>query len=113
MTAMTSVAGNATTQVDLSGQVALVTGAGRGIGQAIAEALAAAGAAVSLVARTPPEIEEVARGIAGRGGQAFAIPANVADQDAVARAVDESTDRFGPLTLLVNNAGTPGPIGPM
>jgi NAD(P)-dependent dehydrogenase (short-subunit alcohol dehydrogenase family) len=110
---MTTSTGGATTQVDLSGQVALVTGAGRGIGQAIAEALAAAGAAVSLVARTEHEIQEVARGIAARGGQAIAISANVADQEAVERTVAETTHRLGPVTLLVNDAGTPGPVGPM
>lgn len=96
----------------LTGQVAVVTGAGRGIGRAVAEALAAAGAAVSLVARTVGQLEATATAITAAGGTARATPADVTDASAVARVVADTEADLGPVTLLVNNAGTPGPVGP-
>jgi 3-oxoacyl-[acyl-carrier protein] reductase len=91
--------------VDLSGQVALVTGAGRGIGRAIARAYAAAGAAVVLVARTEHQLDDVAREITDAGGVAAAVVADVADRSAIHRAVGVAIDRFGRLDLVVANAG--------
>lgn len=94
--------------VDLTGRVALVTGAGRGIGAAIARAYAGAGAAVALVARTTREIEAVAHDIADGGGTALALTADVTDGEAMASAVATTVERFGGLHLVVANAGVVG-----
>jgi NAD(P)-dependent dehydrogenase (short-subunit alcohol dehydrogenase family) len=97
----------------LNDQVALVTGAGRGFGRAIAEALADAGAAVALLARSGAEVEQVAAGIRDRGGRALALRADVTSRVEVEQAVAATAVAFGPVTLLVNNAGMAGPFGPM
>lgn len=91
--------------LDLSGQVALVTGASRGIGRAIAEVLARSGAAVALVSRSATALEEVAREIEGNGGRALAIAADVAREEDVEVAVAHVLKVFGRLDILVNNAG--------
>lgn len=90
---------------DLSGSVALVTGGGRGIGRAISLGLADAGAAVVPSARSTDEIEAVADDIEAAGGDALAVTADVTDPDAVSDAVDRTTDAFGGLDIVVNNAG--------
>jgi NADP-dependent 3-hydroxy acid dehydrogenase YdfG len=92
---------------------AIVTGAGRGFGRSIATRLAREGFAVALTARTESQISGVAAEIAAAGGQAIAIAADVTDRAAVAHVVDETERRLGPITLLVNNAGVPGPFGPL
>lgn len=89
----------------LAGQVALVTGAGRGIGRAVATTFAHAGAAVALAARSGGEIEAVAREIGRAGGRALALPADVrqeASVDALARRV---LGEWGRVDVLVNAAG--------
>ncbi len=91
----------------------LVTGAGRGIGRAVAERLALAGARVTLVARTASDLDAVVESIRARGGQAEAVVADVTDAAAVERALAAARARFGPVRILVNNAGTPGPYGPI
>jgi len=96
----------------LSGQSVLVTGAGRGIGKALALKLAAEGAHVTLVARTAPELESAVGEIERRGGHATAVAASVTDAAAVKRAVATAA-RTRPLSVLVNNAGIPGPYGPI
>jgi NAD(P)-dependent dehydrogenase (short-subunit alcohol dehydrogenase family) len=99
-------------EADLTGQVAIVTGGGRGIGQAIAIGLSSAGASVGVVARSADQIAETAGHIAQAGGRAVAIPADVSDPETVERMVREVERALGPVTLLVNNAGLAGPIGP-
>ena len=84
----------------LAGRIALVTGASRGIGAATAEALAAAGARVVLAARSAQALETVAASIRERGGDALAVPTDVARPEEV-RGLFEAVDRVGPLAALV------------
>ena len=98
---------------DLAGQVALVTGAGRGFGRAIAEALAGAGAAVMLLARSESEVASAAAGIRANGGRAEHRRVDVTSRAEVEAAVAATAASFGPITLLVNNAGMAGPFGPI
>src|SRR5689334_16330388 len=90
---------------ELSGKVALVTGAGRGIGAAIADGYARAGATVVCVSRTGDEVESVARGIVAGGGQAVAIAADVSDPEAVAALLRTTEERCGGLDILLLNHG--------
>ena len=97
----------------LSGQVALVTGAGRGFGRAIATRLASEGAAVALMARDQGQLDGVVAEIAAAGGEALAIAGDVTVAADVDRAVSAAEARFGPITQFVNNAGVGGPYGPI
>jgi NAD(P)-dependent dehydrogenase (short-subunit alcohol dehydrogenase family) len=97
----------------LKGQVAFITGAGRGIGEAIAAAYAAAGAHLVLVARTRDEVERVAREQAKLGVHTLALAADVASHQQVREAVATAVREMGPIDILVNAAGIYGPIGPL
>lgn len=102
-----------TNQGNLAGQVALVTGGGRGIGRSCALALAQAGAAVAVVARTAQEVEETAATARAAGGIAWAFVADVRDRNALQTITAEVRQKLGPIDLLVNNAGIGTPIGPL
>jgi NAD(P)-dependent dehydrogenase (short-subunit alcohol dehydrogenase family) len=97
----------------LEGQVALVTGAGRGFGRAIAERLAGEGAAVALLSRSLSELDEVEQAIRAAGGIAIGVRCDVTDPASIAHAVAKVDEVLGPVDLLVNNAGVPGPFGPI
>jgi NAD(P)-dependent dehydrogenase (short-subunit alcohol dehydrogenase family) len=98
----------------LSGRVAIVTGASRGIGKAIAQLLAANGAAVVLAARSAPAIADLRETIVAAGGLAIAVPTDVNDADAVRRLVDTAMTEYGRLDVAVNNAAAGGhPPTPM
>ncbi len=92
-------------KADLSGQVALVTGASQGLGRAIAETLAANGAIVGLVARSADKLSQVAEAIAAAGGKAEPLPCDVSQPEAIEETVAAVVDRHGRLDILVNNAG--------
>jgi NADP-dependent 3-hydroxy acid dehydrogenase YdfG len=96
----------------LAGQVALVTGAGRGIGRAIAETFAAQGAAVALAARSSRELANVANAIQAGGGRALAVPTDVRQEPAVAACVKRTVTDLGRLDVLVAAAGVAvfGPV---
>ena len=97
-------------EIDLSGRVAVVTGASKGIGLAIATALAGAGAAVMLCARKAGPLDEAAAGIAGT---VATYPANAGDPEAAEGCVAAGVARFGRLDILVNNAATNPHYGPL
>ena len=90
---------------DLTGRVALVTGASSGLGVRFAQVLASEGAAVALVARRGDRLAAVKAGIETAGGRAVAIGADVLDRNAMVRAFDAAEQAFGTVTILVNNAG--------
>jgi len=89
----------------LDGRVALVTGASAGIGRAIALRLAAEGCAVGVHGRDPARTAEVAAAIRAAGGRAAHATADVADRDAIGRALDGLAEELGDPAILVNNAG--------
>lgn len=96
-------------QKELSGRVALVTGAGRNIGRAMAKALAAGGAAVIVNVRSnKAEAEQVVAEIERDGGKAIASVADVADASAINVAVSEAVKQFGRIDYLINNAALRG-----
>jgi NAD(P)-dependent dehydrogenase (short-subunit alcohol dehydrogenase family) len=90
---------------DLSGDVAVVTGAGRGIGEGIARVLAGAGAGVVVAARRTAEIERVAEQIRKDGGRAISVTTDVTDEDAVQALAEAACNEYGKLDIWVNNAG--------
>jgi NAD(P)-dependent dehydrogenase (short-subunit alcohol dehydrogenase family) len=89
-------------------KTAWVTGAGKGIGEAIANAIADAGYNVIVSSRTPSDIDRVAAEINARGGKAIALPCDVTQPDSIRAAVTTTQQAFGPIQILINNAGAAG-----
>ena len=93
--------------MSVQGKTVIITGAGRGIGEAAAEVFAEAGANVVLMARGRGAIAEIADRI---GARAMAIPCDVSSYEDLARAVQSAEDAFGPVEVLINNAGVVEPV---
>jgi NAD(P)-dependent dehydrogenase (short-subunit alcohol dehydrogenase family) len=97
----------------LSGRIALITGASRGLGAAVARAYAAEGAQVIVCARTQGGLEEVDDAIRAEGGSATLFPADLREFDTIDRMALAIHQRFGRLDILVGNAGILGMLTPM
>ena len=102
-----------TPSFDLSGRVAVVTGASRGIGRAIAHAYAAAGARVALSSRKQEALERVAREIADAGGEPLPVACHTGRPEEVAELVEAVEETWGGVDVLVNNAATNPHYGPL
>jgi NAD(P)-dependent dehydrogenase (short-subunit alcohol dehydrogenase family) len=89
----------------LGNQVAVITGAGRGIGRAIALTFAAEGADIVAVARTEKEIEDTCHEVEGLGRQGLAVPTDITKANQIDRMVEKAISRFKKIDILVNNAG--------
>jgi NAD(P)-dependent dehydrogenase (short-subunit alcohol dehydrogenase family) len=99
--------------MDLTGQVALITGGSRGLGRAFAQALLAAGARVAITGRTAPELHETAMQLSSAANQVLAIPADATDLQGAPQIVTTVEQRLGPITLLINTAGQNRAFGPI
>ncbi|MFY9175426.1 MAG: glucose 1-dehydrogenase [Peptococcia bacterium] len=91
---------------DLTGKVAIVTGATKGLGRGMAEALAQSGANIVVVSRTPKDCENVAKELAELGVQTLAQPCDVTKKESIEELVAKTVEKFGKIDILVNNAGT-------
>lgn len=98
---------------ELNGQVAVVTGAARGIGEAIGKRLAAMGAAVVLAARDASRLNEVKRQIEFAGGKAEVTPVDLLQENAITALGEAIEERYGRCDILVNNAGIAAASGPL
>jgi 3-oxoacyl-[acyl-carrier protein] reductase len=101
------------TNLRLAGQVAVITGAGRGIGAAIAHELSNLGAATVLCGRTPSTLDSTAQAIVKSGGRADVVVCDVTNLQSVENAARHVESSFGRLDILVNNAGIGGFGGPL
>ena len=97
---------------NLSGKIALVTGAGQGVGQGISWALAGEGASIAVAGRTVAKLEATCSEIERRGGTALAVECDVKRPDSLERCVARVVERFGRINILVNNAQEV-PLGPL
>jgi len=98
---------------DLKNKVAIVTGSSRGIGRSIAQHLSAHGAKVVISSRKQPACEEVAAAICAAGGEAIAVPANIADKAQLEGLVAAARSRWGRVDIMVCNAASNPYFGPM
>lgn len=105
--------GSALPDFSLTGKVALITGASRGIGAAIAQAYAAAGARLVLSSRKIEGVEAVAEQIRSGGGEALAVAAHTGDEQAIHALMARACEQFGGVDILVNNAATNPHFGPL
>jgi len=101
------------TLFDLTGKVALITGASKGIGKAIAMAYARAGASVVVSSRKQEALDQVAAEIEEAGGRALAVQAHVGHPDQIAALMQRTEETFGGLDIVVNNAATNPYFGPL
>ena len=97
----------------LDGQVAVITGANRGIGRAIALAYAREGAKLALAARSEPELGAAVAAVSELGAEAIGVPTDITSQDDTERLARRAVEQFGRIDVLVNNAGISGPMGPL
>jgi 3-hydroxybutyrate dehydrogenase len=97
----------------LQGQTVLITGSGRGIGRAIAHLFAKEGASVFLTARTQEQLTSTAAEISNAGGYAAFMAADIAKEESCRRLVHAAREKYGPVSILVNNAGHYGPVAPV
>ena len=102
-----------TNEYDFRGKVAIVTGGGHGIGREIAESLAKMGASVTITGRSQARLDDTLAAIEKSGGKALAFSADVADKPAIQHVVAETEANFGPVDILISNAGLDGPFGPL
>jgi NAD(P)-dependent dehydrogenase (short-subunit alcohol dehydrogenase family) len=99
--------------MDLTGQVALITGASRGLGRAFAQALAARGARVAITARSADALDQTVAELNQAPGTIIGLPADVTDPDAAPQVVAAVEAQLGPISLLINNAGQFRAFGPI
>jgi NAD(P)-dependent dehydrogenase (short-subunit alcohol dehydrogenase family) len=99
--------------MDLTGQVALITGGSRGLGRAFAQALLSAGTRVAITGRSAAELHETAAQLSSAANQVLAIPADATDPQGAPRVVTTVEQSLGPITLLINNAGQARAFGPI
>ena len=99
--------------MSIIGQVAIVSGSGRGIGRAIARKFAAQGAAVVVTARTASEVQQVAGDIQSAGGRASLVIADLALEADCQKIIAHARKAFGAIDILVNNAAMYGPVQPV
>src|SRR6185503_7286753 len=90
---------------EFSGKTVLITGGSRGLGLVLAKHLAAEGARVAICGRDQEALERARSALEAIGAEVFSLPVDVADREAVATMVQQVVGRFGPIDVLVNNAG--------